>query len=262
VHFTRTAGPTYPYTNDYTDTWDVSTVGSYEQWARVDRLDEQRSSDAFGSGQPSPVAPSSPAPSGARTAPLVSLAAITALPSAPAATGIGFVALAGSLLYYLWPALRQGGVGLFSRVRASDLLDNPARAQIVQAVEARPGIHHQELVRLIDKGNGAVEHHLQKLVIGGLIVRHRGTGYTCYFAKGAIDRRQMAAAPLLKSPVAQGVLEAARARPGTTLSQVARELGVSVPTVHYHAQRLQAAGLIDARGGLRATADGQAAAAP
>jgi len=175
-------------------------------------------------------------------------------PGLPATVGIGLVAMGLAMLYYLWPALRSGGLGLFSRVRTDKLLDNPVRAEIHQAIEARPGIHQQDLVRLVGKGNGTVEHHLRKLLDAGLVTRVQGTGYTCYFLKGSTDRHTMAAAPVLKSPIAQAVLEAARLRPGVPPSVLARELGVSPPTISYHLRRLESAGLVTVQDGVRAVA--------
>ena len=202
-------------------------------------------------GEAAPVDAREPAfPSGSSSLVPLSVAGLWAFPSAPETAAIGFGALLLSLLYWVKPALKTGLVGLFSRVEPEELLANPVRAMLVAAVEANPGIHHQELVRIARKGNGAAEHHLQKLVTGGLLTRHRSAGYTCYFRAGKVDRRVMASAHLLKSPVARAIIEAAQRSPGTSLAQVARDAGVSVPTVHYHVQRLQAAGLVRWQGGI------------
>jgi hypothetical protein len=209
-------------------------------------------------------APKLPSSSSSGAIPLTVAGGAWVFPEAEAAAAVGLGALLVSLLFYLKPALKAGFVGLFSRVRTDNLLDDPTRALLLAAVEAEPGIHHQALVRLAGKGNGATEHHLQKLVAGGLLNRHRSDGYTCYFRAGKVDRRSMATAHLLKSPVARAVVEAATSRPGTSLAQVAREQGVSGPTVHYHAKRLQAAGLVRWEGGLHAgsaSAGGAATAA-
>lgn len=209
-------------------------------------------------GQAEPVSGSAPSfPKGEGSLMPLTAGGLWQFPTAEKTAALGVGALLVSLLFYLKPALKAGFVGLFSRVNASDLLDDPTRALLLAAVEAEPGIHHQALVRLAGKGNGATEHHLQKLVAGGLVNRHRSEGYTCYFRAGKVDRRAMATAHLLKSPIARAVVEAATSRPGTSLAQVAREQGVSVPTVHYHAKRLQAAGLVRWEGGLHA-ADGAA----
>jgi DNA-binding transcriptional ArsR family regulator len=186
-------------------------------------------------------------------------------PSLAQSATVGAGAAVVGLLYWLWPGLKPGLVGLFSRVHRSDLLDNPLRAELVERIGAQPGIHQQELVRAVGRGNGSVEHHLEKLVEAGLVARVPGQGYTCYFPPGKMDHKLMAAAPLLKSPVARAILKAAANEPGVSSSVLAQRLSVSAPTVHYHVSRLAEAGLVaGTREGnrllLRATSPGLAAA--
>jgi DNA-binding CsgD family transcriptional regulator len=193
------------------------------------------------------TAPASSAAQPVRSPPRVASALAAPTPSwvAPVATASAAGILVG-LLYWLWPALKAAPAALFSRVRGEDLLRNPLRAEIHQRIEANPGIHHQELVRATGRGNGAIEHHLAKLVQAGLVKRIAGKGYTCYFLRGAADHSDMQAAPLLKSPVARRIVEAARGSPGIRPSEVARQVGVSPATVHYHVERLKQAGLLQA----------------
>jgi hypothetical protein len=265
TYFVREAGPGYPLSPDFSDTWDTSTIGMYDGWDRVDRYDEivsryEQSSTPAASPLPD-VDPGQTTPVSAPGGPIAAIAGLWAMPDGPVATSVGIGALLVSLLYWLKPILKAGFVGLFSRVEPEELLENPTRAMLVAAVEANPGIHHQELVRIARKGNGAAEHHLQKLVTGGLLARHKSAGYTCYFRAGKVDRRVMASAHLLKSPVARAIIEAAQRSPGTSLAQVARDAGVSVPTVHYHVQRLQQAGLVRWQGGLHPGLQGAPATA-
>ena len=164
------------------------------------------------------------------------------------ASAIGAAALVPGLLYWLWPWVKTG-FGMFSRIESHRVLDNPTRRRLLERIEAEPGVHHGELVRMLGKGQGATEHHLRHLERAGLIKRLKCTGYTCYFPKSS-GRQEMAAAPLLKSPVARAIVEAARAEPGVTGAELARRLRVSGPTVHYHVQRLKQGGLLapDAQG--------------
>jgi len=197
------------------------------------------------------------------------IAALVA-PSGPALTAVAamtvsLAGLAAAVAYFLWPLAKAGTVGLFSRVKGDRLLDSPIRAELLQRIEAHPGIHHSDLVRAVGRGNGTVEHHLQKLTAGGVILRRKGPGYTCFFP-ARTDRRAMDAAPLLKSPIARGLVERVRRTPGLTSAQAARELGVTAATLHYHLERLGQAGLVQAppqaaTRSLRLTADGEAALA-
>ncbi len=160
-------------------------------------------------------------------------------------------ALAGAaagvtLLSFVVAALKAGsGVGLFSRIAKADLLDHPVRNDIMAAVSSDPGIHFQELVRRLGKGRGTMEHHVRKLVGSDLLVERSDKGFTCYFPKGQIDRRVMAAAPLLKSDGARMVLQAVTAVPGAVAKDLAAQLGMAPSTINYHLRKLTEAGLID-----------------
>jgi predicted transcriptional regulator len=118
------------------------------------------------------------------------------------------------------------------------------RRELLQRIEAQPGVHYQDLVRAMGKGKGAIEHHLRKLREGGLVKSMSAAGYTCFFP-AAFDRRLTAAAPALKSPGARKVLAAIQANPGASATDVGVATGLSPAAVNHHLQRLGAAGLVD-----------------
>jgi len=197
-----------------------------------DRIDWTR-------GDQSPaVAPGFPEPSGAAHA-----LAWGAFPTAPAVAAAGIGALLAALAYALWPALKAGPATLFTRLRADDLLQNPLRAELHALIEAQPGIHHRALARATGRAKGAVEHHLRKLVQGGLVSAVRASGHTCYFV-GQPQPADAAAAPVLKSPVAQAILAGVQATPGVRAADLARSLRVAPTTVQYHVARLRSARLL------------------
>jgi DNA-binding transcriptional ArsR family regulator len=188
------------------------------------------------------------------------------VPSGKEAATIGGVAALATLAYWLWPLAKTGGIGLFSRVRKDELLDNALRSQLVQRIEAEPGIHHNALVRALGKGKGAAEHHLDKLVAARLVLRNRGPGYTCYFPLGT-DARGMSASHVTKSLGARRILLALSNGLGG-VREVAAATGMAPSTVSHHLERLRAAGLVvgDGRTGFHLAAgaghaaSGQAAA--
>ncbi|MGB1586407.1 MAG: winged helix-turn-helix transcriptional regulator [Thermoplasmatota archaeon] len=164
-------------------------------------------------------------------------------------TAAGVAAATGlvSLLYLLWPLFKgAGALPLFSRIRSEDLLEHPVRSHVYEAVTARPGMHFQEIVRTIEKGRGTTEHHIRKLVAAGLLVEKADKGFTCYFPKGAVDRRLMDAAPVLKTPGARLVLQAVHGQPGSVAAQLSGALNMPTSTLNYHLKKLTAAGLVDA----------------
>jgi DNA-binding MarR family transcriptional regulator len=177
-------------------------------------------------------------------------------PSAPvAATGISLLALVASLVYYFWPAIKGGvaGLGLFSRIDDDKLLDHPARRRIHDAIASEPGIHFQALVRKTGLVRGNVEHHLNKLVAGGLVITRKAPGYTCHFLKGSVDRHVADAAPALRSEGSRAVLQAIAANPGATGRDIAASLGIAPSTVSYHLRRLEEAGLVFGAGAAAGT---------
>lgn len=169
---------------------------------------------------------------------------VWATPEAPIAASITLVSILAGVLYWLWPVLKAGPLGLFSRLQGPQLLDHPVRKELMQRIEAQPGLHYQDLVRAMGKGKGAVEHHLRKLQDGGLVKSIAAGGYTCFFPV-AFDRRLTAAAPALKSAGARRVLAAIQANPGASATTIGALTGLSPAAVNHHLQRLGAAGLVD-----------------
>ena len=178
--------------------------------------------------------------------------------------GVGALALALGALYWAWPAVKAGGLGLFSRHTQATVLEHPQRARLVQVVEAQPGIHFKELQRTTGLGNGALAHHTQVLVRHGRLRRIANGGYTCFFP-AVPDRALEARAFVLKSDGARRVLAAIQATPGRSNLDVAGLTGLDPGTVHYHVRRLAEAGLVNVRRDgrhtvLDPTASGAAAA--
>lgn len=166
-------------------------------------------------------------------------------PGPAAATGLGLLGLLASALYYFWPHLKGLALApLFSRIADDEVLDNPNRARILDLVRAQPGVHFQDLVRQAGVGRGTLEHHLRKLEAADLVTIKRSKGYACCFPKGAVDRRLMEAAPVLRSEGGRAVLREVARRPGASSRDLAGELGFAPSTVSYHLKRLESAGLV------------------
>ena len=199
----------------------------------------------------------------AASAPLA--AGVWQAPSAPAVASLSFLALVASALYYFWPALKGlPALAGFSRIEDGRILDHPTRRRVHDAVVAEPGIHFQALARKAGVGRGTLDHHLRKLVAAGLVTVRRSAGYTCYIAKGQVDRRLADAAPALRSEGSRAVLQAVATRPGASSRDLAAHLGLAPSTVSYHLKRLNEAGLVFGSGdgaGARLSPLGEQAAA-
>jgi predicted transcriptional regulator len=176
---------------------------------------------------------------------------------AAAGAVVGLAALVG------WLVKAGPLAGLFSR-HIPDVTAHPVRRAVLEAIRAEPGIHHSELLRRVGKGNSVVTNHLRRLAAAGLVVERQGSRFLCYFPADA-TRAALAAGPLVKSPVARGILAAVASAP-VSGQELARRLGVEPGTITYHAQRLGQAGLVSTRRDgrfvlLEATAAGRLAAA-
>lgn len=168
------------------------------------------------------------------------------LPTGGYALATGILVLLAGLTGWLWPTTKSGSaLPLFSRVTKSTALDQPGRAQVADVVTANPGIHLQEIARRTGMSPSTTAYHLRKLVDVGLVAEQTGAGFVCYFPKGAVDRRVMAAAPVLKSNGARQVLSAIAAQPGSSAAHIADSLGYTRQTVSYHLARLKGAQLVE-----------------
>lgn len=164
-------------------------------------------------------------------------------PQAEAAASAGFLAFVLGGLYYFWPALKQGVfAGLFSRVQEEQVLEHPARASIMEAVESNPGIHRNALERETGLKSGTLRHHLDILISKGKLVSQKKGGFACYVLPE--HYQQLASAGAVKSEGAKAILEVIAATPGTNARNVAQQLGFSPGTVAYHVKRLQQAGVV------------------
>ncbi|MEA3135885.1 MAG: hypothetical protein QOC71_166 [Thermoplasmata archaeon] len=166
-------------------------------------------------------------------------AAVSSALSPAVATGVGVLSLLAGALYFLWPSLKGGLFGLFSRVQPEQVLEHPQRAKLVQAVESEPGIHYQALLRKTGLAKGALEHHLHALVAAGHLRKVANGGYTCYFV-GAPVR----GASALKSAGARRLLQELQTHPGVGLVEAASASGLSPATASPHLARLEEAGLV------------------
>ncbi|HET6399159.1 MAG TPA: winged helix-turn-helix transcriptional regulator, partial [Candidatus Thermoplasmatota archaeon] len=194
------------------------------------------------------VEPLQPAAEPSRAPPLLAL--FPAWPGTPlAVAGSGILAVASAALAYLWPSLKSGAGGFFSRLLPERVAEHPARRSILQCVEAQPGIHFSEIARRTGLPNGVLVHHIQHLSRHGHLRSRRSGHYTLYFAgrPGApspVLGPAAAAAGATKAEGARAVLEAVRARPGLSGQEIARLTGLQPSTVSYHATRLARAGLL------------------
>jgi DNA-binding transcriptional ArsR family regulator len=124
---------------------------------------------------------------------------------------------------------------LYQRLRRSELLEQPLRAEIYGAIMTRGSARAADLAPRLGVHWTAVAYHMRVLERAGLVRRVRIGRSTVCIPAGRASRPGHADA----SAAARRVVEAVRAHPGLPGSQYARLLGMSRSSVHYHLARLR-----------------------
>lgn len=168
------------------------------------------------------------------------------IPPAEATAGAGFVGLLLGALYYFKPAI----LGMFTRQIANPL-EHPARAQLMSAIKAEPGVHFQELRRMTELGNGTARHHLEAMQKTHVVTRLDALGKTCYFPPGS-RKSSMALTAASRMRGTDAVISALEVGP-QTVSDIAAATGTSLSTVSHHVSRLRELGLVETKKKGRST---------
>jgi predicted transcriptional regulator len=132
---------------------------------------------------------------------------------------------------------------LFTRLRASRLLQHELRARVHEAVAAEPGIHYSGLVRRTSLAKGTLDHHLRKLVDAGLVHRREAKGIVCFFTNPP-DAGAAETASATRSALARSLLNAIALHPDMTAKELAQRFGIHASSVCHHVHRLGEAGLL------------------
>ncbi len=118
-----------------------------------------------------------------------------------------------------------------------DLLAQPTRRQIFDAVSTHPGASAREVQRLAGLGWGETAYHLEQLTSAGLLRRERGARRDYYFPATMTweDRRLFQA---LRSPAQRTLLLLLSGAPGLSLSELKERSGFSLSTTSFHVRQL------------------------
>lgn len=161
--------------------------------------------------------------------------------------GLGGAALLAGVAY--WPALKLGATRLalyplYVRLKKEDILENPLRDDILEAVQTEPGISASELGRRLSCGWGTLVYHLTVLERMQLLSSQREGRHKRFFVQGRINYSDKEAVGLLANPAARTILDAVRETPGIIQRDLGRRLGLTAGTIAWHVERLSAAGLV------------------
>lgn len=198
-----------------------------------------RDGDGAGDACSAPLAVHAPAARSGST-----LAQVRVAQAPPAGVLALGAALVGAVAAGAWSWRRRFLLlALFSRALA-DPVAHPVRRGILNAVEGRPGMHFNELARVVDQGRGALRHHLDVLEANGCIRVIKVGRYVCIYPAHSAHAASATVDVALKSPVARALEELVQQVPGLTAADASRRLGVRYGTTAYHLRRMAEAGVV------------------
>lgn len=163
----------------------------------------------------------------------------------------GWAALVLGFLATLWSAVQKGTalpLLLYHRMLGGGALAHKNRERIHGLIVAQPFIHPRELERRTGLGYGCLDHHLEVLTRQGVVSSVPLLGREHYYPfRHGFDKEDMKKLALLGEPNRAGLARAIAGRPRTQ-AELQGLLGLRQPSVSKHLARLEAEGLIVARG--------------
>ncbi|WP_336022229.1 winged helix-turn-helix transcriptional regulator [Halobellus salinisoli] len=136
------------------------------------------------------------------------------------------------------------GLGASGSAAADTDTTSDARDAIVGYVTSTPGAHFSKIRDDLGLGTGETQHHLGRLVDGGVLVFSRDGDYKRFFAADRFSAFEKTALGYLRRRTPRGMLIELLRDPGTSGSTLADRLDVSRATVSGYARELDEAGLL------------------
>lgn len=183
---------------------------------------------------------------GAEAAPS-SLAAVAAPAPVPASAAQKLWETAGALLFIGWVASRAVWVAGGARLERHEVGQHPLRRLMLDHLREHPGSTAGALAHAAGIGCGRAVYHLAILEREQAVRAKRLDGRRRFFVYGAprVADEDVAARDLVRPEKQTGrVLGILRRAPGTTLSELARLLGMSPGQAHYHVSKLDDVGFL------------------
>ena len=131
-------------------------------------------------------------------------------------------------------------------VNAENVLENEARKQIFEYIQAHPGVHLRAAAQNLSLSTTNVLWHLRKLEAANLVTSKKFEGYKVFYpVEGGVEtKRKALAMSVLKNDNAQQILQYVSANPSAHQREIARALGVNHGTVRWHLRKMEEAELL------------------
>jgi predicted transcriptional regulator len=145
----------------------------------------------------------------------------------------------------------QGMTGQNSRVSGvrriypKNVLDHPQRKEIYNFITTNPGIDLEKIGKALGLNRETLRYHLNLLTSSNKIVIMKDHGIVRYFENHGrfciLERRVLAH---LWNPTAEQILSIVQSNPGITQGDIASQLSLASPSVHWYMQRLTEDGIV------------------
>jgi DNA-binding transcriptional ArsR family regulator len=133
---------------------------------------------------------------------------------------------------------------LYSRLRRSSLGHQRTRELILRSVSERPGITPSALARTCAMHENTIRYHIRVLEKAGIVCCKQNQRMLHVFLPGEADTESIRVQAALHANTARQLYETVVAEPGIGVARASRAVGVHRTTLHYHARRLERAGII------------------
>lgn len=168
-------------------------------------------------------------------------------PEETAATGMGFLAL--FLAAYFWPTIKFVSAKAFlvvgyAKIKKDQVLNNSIRESILQLIRGTPGIHASDIARQSRAGWGTIVYHLSVLEKNKMVTSLVDGRHKRFFPSDTVDYSKRGQLAALMNANTRQIYELIEAEPGIVQGQIAGRVDLTIPTVIWHLQRLQGAGLV------------------
>jgi DNA-binding MarR family transcriptional regulator len=133
---------------------------------------------------------------------------------------------------------------LFSRIEQDDVLHNPVRARIHEAIAAEPGLSLRDVSGRAGVAWGTTVFHLRRLERHGLVTSQASGGRRRFFPANSEASRQRAGLSALFHPTARRIAVLVHDEPGIDQKTLCQRLAIQNPSASKHLARFMALGLV------------------
>lgn len=144
---------------------------------------------------------------------------------------------------------------IFLARHTKDPLDLEARRALYRAVERYPGLHLSSIARKLNMETNHAKYHLRVLERHQIVSSRKEGGYWRFYPKtesdvgprDVLDRSDKRALSMLRRKVPLHATLVLLDRDEATLGELADAVDVAASTMHYHAGKMEEAGLVESQ---------------